>query len=222
MAESELLTLSEVSKRTGISMPTLQRYKKEYQNRIPSEGKGRKQRYPESALPVFEEIKKENVARRGRPRKSGSGKAKAAGRRRGTGSGRGRGRKRAAGGDSSGGGQNLLTLTEIGKQTGISYPTLSRYVKQHLNQIPHEGKGRARRYHPEAVEKFKELRGQSSRGRKAGSGGGRKGTGRGRRAAGSGSGGDGSLSRRVQSLEKAVQELTRLVRRPIKVTLERR
>jgi hypothetical protein len=49
---SDLLTLSEVSKRTKISMPTLQRYKKEYQRRIPSTGKGRKQRYPVEALEV--------------------------------------------------------------------------------------------------------------------------------------------------------------------------
>ena len=215
MAESGVLTLSEVSKRTGISMPTLQRYKKEYQARIPSEGKGRKQRYPESALPVFEEIKRENIARRGRPRKSGSGKAKvkAAGR------GAGRGRARAAASGSGGGKKNLLTLTEIGKRTGISYPTLSRYVKQHLGRIPHEGRGRGRRYHPDAVEVFKNLRSQSGRGRKAGSGNGRKR--RGRRAAGTGAGSDGNLARRVQSLEKAVNELTRLVRRPIKVTLGR-
>src|SRR5690606_28132438 len=51
----ELLTLTEVANRTGISMPTLQRYKKEYQDRIPSVGRGRKQRYPASALGVFEE-----------------------------------------------------------------------------------------------------------------------------------------------------------------------
>ena len=52
--DSKLYTLSEISSKTGISMPTLQRYKKLYQDRIPSEGQGRKQRYPESALPVFD------------------------------------------------------------------------------------------------------------------------------------------------------------------------
>jgi len=218
MAESGLLTLSEVSKRTGISMPTLQRYKKEYQKRLPSEGKGRKQRYPESALPVFEEIKKENIARRGRPRKGGGGRKAKAGRPTGSKRGAGRGRKAAAGG---GGNEGLLTLTEIGKRTGISYPTLTRYVKLHLKEIPHEGRGRSRRYHPEAVEVFNRLRSQSGRGRKAG--GGRRGTGRGgRRAGGTGTGGgDGRLAQRVQSLEKAVTELTKLVRRPIKVTLSR-
>src|SRR4028118_1044442 len=65
-------TLSEVSQKTGISMPTLQRYKKLYQNRIPAQGKGRKQRYPESAMPVFDELRNENAGRRGRPRKDAS------------------------------------------------------------------------------------------------------------------------------------------------------
>lgn len=213
MAKSELLTLSEVSKRTGISMPTLQRYKKEYQSRIPSEGKGRKQRYPESALPVFEEIKRENIARRGRPRKK-TGR-KAAGSRRKTAR---RGRKAAAR-TGSADTEGLLTLTEISKRTGISYPTLSRYVKQHLSEIPHEGKGRKRRYHPEAVEVFQELRSRSGRGgRKAG--GGRRAGGR-RAGTGRQGAGGGDLARRVQSLEKAVNDLSKLVRKPIKVTLSR-
>lgn len=214
MPESELLTLSEVSKRTGISMPTLQRYKKEYQRRIPSKGKGRKQRYPESALPVFEEIKRENIARRGRPRKK-SGRGKPAGSRRTT----ARRRRKAAPRKGSGDKENLLTLTEISKRTGISYPTLSRYVKQYLSQIPHEGTGRKRRYHPEAVQVFKELRSRRGSGRKAG--GRRRGAGRhtagGRRAPAGG----GDLARRVQALEKAVNELAKLVRKPIKVTLGR-
>src|SRR5690242_15689041 len=81
MAESEeragqegdkLYTLSQISKLTGVSMPTLQRYKKTYQDRIPSVGEGRRQRYPESALPVFNELKVENAGRRGRPRKDAS------------------------------------------------------------------------------------------------------------------------------------------------------
>jgi hypothetical protein len=65
-----LLTLTEVARRVDTSMPTLQKYKKRYGDRIPSVGKGRTQRYPESALPVFEQLRKENLARRGRPRKN--------------------------------------------------------------------------------------------------------------------------------------------------------
>src|SRR5688572_3118322 len=71
-SNKKLYTLSEISQRTGISMPTLQRYKKMYQSRIPAEGKGRKQRYPEESLPVFEQLRVENAGRRGRPRKDAS------------------------------------------------------------------------------------------------------------------------------------------------------
>lgn len=217
MAMSDLLTLTEVSNRTGISMPTLQRYKKEYQDRIPSEGEGRKQRYPESALPVFEEIKAENIKRRGRPARAKSPGRRAGGQRK---PGRGRragGRRKASSG--SGSSEGLLSLAEIGRQTGISYPTLQRYVKLHGSKIPFEGRGRKRRYHPEAVEIFRELRSQSRRG-----GGRRKGSGRkagGGRRAGASGGGDAALAHRIQALEKSVRELTALVKKPIKVTLNR-
>jgi len=138
-----LLTLSEVGKRTGISMPTLLRYKKRYQDRIPSVGKGRRQRYPATALEVFRTIKRENLAQRGR---RGAGKA-----------------VRAAAAPAAGG---LLSLSEIGRRTGISYPTLLRYVKLHSARLPHRGKGRTRRFLPAAVEVFAELRKQSRRGRR--------------------------------------------------------
>lgn len=160
-ATENLLTLTEVSSRTGISMPTLQRYKKLYQNRIPSTGKGRSQRYPEEALEVFETLKKENIGRRGRPRKNKSGPGNAAAPKR---------RKTASKASSKTGSakatEGLLTLTQISKETGISYPTLLRYVKTHLREIPHKGTGRSRRFLPEAVEVFRTLRGQSRRGRR--------------------------------------------------------
>ncbi len=179
-----LLTLTEVAKRTKLSMPTLQKYKKRYGDRIPSVGKGRTQRYPEHALPVFNQLREENLARRGRPRKDGSAapagprrrgrprKAAAAaapaapanGRRR-----RGRPRKAAAAG-GGGGGERLLTLTEVAKQTKISYPTLLRYVKTHGSRIPSVGSGRRRRYKPEAVAVFTQLRSESRRGRRPGTG----------------------------------------------------
>jgi DNA-binding transcriptional MerR regulator len=214
MAEGneKLYTLTEVAEKTGISMPTLQRYKKNYQARIPSKGKGRKQRYPEEALPVFEELKKENVKRRGRPKKS-EGKAK-----------RGPGRKKkAAAADKSA----LLTLTKISEETGISYPTLVRYVKLHKDRLPYEGSGRGRRFHPEAIEIFKQLRAESPRGRR------RKGAvapkpKAARRAAAPAGGGGGDLAQRVGSLEKSqeglekqIKELIKLVKRPLKVTINR-
>lgn len=201
-----LLTLTEVSNRTGISMPTLQRYKKEFQDRIPSVGKGRRQRYPEESLPVFEQIKRENIKKRGRPRKSGGAKKKPSVEPART---------------------DLLTLTEVGERTGISYPTLVRYVKMHGDRIPHEGEGRRRRYYPEAVEVFQELRSQSGRG------GRRKGSGT-RAAAATGGGGGGGkadpgLARRVRSLEKSqdrletqIRELLRELRKPMTVTIQRK
>jgi predicted DNA-binding transcriptional regulator AlpA len=270
-AEEKLFTLSEISQRTGISMPTLQRYKKTYQDRLPSVGAGRKQRYPEHALPVFAELRSENAGRRGRPRKNaaaatGSGRSSAtpkrrpgrpagaraasgrrgrpaaaraakpargaaktarrpgrprkvqpaaparrgrppgrprkaaAGRRalpvrrgrvgrppgsgrRAAGAGRrvgrppGSGRRAAAARRTAGRSktEGLLTLTQISKTTGISYPTLVRYVRLYSRRLPHAGKGRARRFYPEAVEVFRSLRQESGRG-------GRR-PGRGRRAA---------------------------------------
>jgi predicted DNA-binding transcriptional regulator AlpA len=259
-AEGKLYTLSEISQRTGISMPTLQRYKKLYQNRLPSVGAGRKQRYPESALPVFDEIKNENAGKRGRPRKDGSaprpsssaapaaakrgrgrkpaaaaakpaGKRAASGRK--TASRRAaaapapvqparRGRKPAAAapaaktrGGRKASGSGLLTLTQISEQTGISYPTLVRYVRLYSDRLPHEGKGRARRFHPEAVSAFRELRSESGRGgrkpaaaAKATAG---RGRGRGRAAVASppaqSEGLSGVLQKRLKDLEKSQQGL---------------
>ena len=215
--QETLYTLTEVSEKTGISMPTLQRYKKNYQDRIPSVGKGRRQRYPENALEVFEAIKEENIKRRGRPPKSESKK-------------RGGGRKSkkkaaASSASSSGTSGDLLTLTKVAEETGISYPTLVRYVKLHEDRIPFEGTGRSRRYHPEAIGVFQEIRSESSRGRKKKSpapGGGKS-----RRKAVASSG-NGDLSQRVASLEKAqaslekqIKELISVVRKPLKVTIKR-
>lgn len=165
-AKKPLLTLTEVANRTKISMPTLQRYKKLYQDRIPSEGEGRKQRYPESAIPVFLQLKKENIGRRGRPRKNAAPApaARKAAKKVAKKPARKPAAKKAAAAASSG--EGLLTLTQVSKMTGISYPTLLRYVKSNLKSIPHKGTGRARRFKPEAVAVFKDLRARSRRGRK--------------------------------------------------------
>ena len=142
-SEGAPLTLTEVSNRTGISMPTLQKYKRTHQARIPSVGRGRKQRYLESALAVFEQIKEENLKKRGRPAKGGVGSP----------------RKKAA---ASG----LISLAEVSRRTKISYPTLLRYQKLHGERIPSHGKGRKRRYPEEAVRVFEEIRSGSRRGRR--------------------------------------------------------
>lgn len=163
-AAEKLYTLTEISQKTGISMPTLQRYKKMYQGRIPSVGKGRSQRYPESSLAVFHELKQENIGRRGRPRKNAAAArpARPAGRR-----GPGRPPKAAAAAPAAESKSGLLTLTQIGEVTGISYPTLLRYVKSHGDRIPTVGRGRGRRYKPEAVDIFRDIRSKSRRGRKS-------------------------------------------------------
>ena len=255
--EGKLYTLSEISQKTGISMPTLQRYKKTYQARIPSVGQGRKQRYPDSALPVFDEIKNENAGKRGRPRKDPNAprpERPAASKRRGrpaksAGSpGRkaaaaapspaaakragGRGRKAAAAAPpaaparrgrpakavkaakaTKSGSGNLMTLTQISETTGISYPTLVRYVRMHADRLPSEGKGRARRFYPQAVDVFRQLRQESGRGgRKAGSGAAAKSTGargRGRAAAAPSNEGTvgAALQQRLKQLEKTQQSL---------------
>lgn len=141
----DLLTLSEVAKRTGISMPSLLRYKKRFQDRIPAVGKGRKQRYPETALAAFEAIKNDNLKRRGRPKGSGAAN------------------KGKRGGAKV---KDVLSLNEIARRTNISYPTLLRYVQNHLPELPHRGAGRTRRFLPEAVEVFQRLRSESRRGRR--------------------------------------------------------
>lgn len=212
-----LYTLTEVAEKTDISMPTLQRYKKNYQNRIPSVGKGRKQRYPEEALEVFEEIKQENLKRRGRPPKK-AGAKKAGGRR--------AAKKRApAKGKAK---EGLLTLTAISEETGISYPTLVRYVKLHGDRIPHEGKGRSRRYHPEAIEVFKQLRAESPRGRRRKSEAGAAKPRRTKAASGARGETGGDVVKRVAALERSqagletqIKELIKHLRKPLKVTIDR-
>jgi predicted DNA-binding transcriptional regulator AlpA len=261
--EERLYTLSEISQKTGISMPTLQRYKKLYQDRLPSSGQGRKQRYPESALPVFDEIKNENVGRRGRPRKDASAprpeKATASKRRPGRpakatakraggrkaaaapaprvaagrrGGGRGRAAAAAPAAPARGGrakkSGNLLTLTQISETTGISYPTLVRYVRLYSDRLPHEGKGRARRFHPQAVDVFRQLRSESGRGgRKKGSAAaaGRPAARRGRppgrppgRPAGRSVASDlsNAVSQRIKAIEKGQQSLEKKLKGLVK------
>lgn len=257
-AEAErYYTLSEVSEKTGISMPTLQRYKKSYQSRLPTRGKGRKQRYPESALPVFEQIKQENVGRRGRPRKQATAQKPAArkgaaqkpaaeepvaakragGRKAAPPPARG-GRGRKVAGSKRRGTEGLLTLTQISEDTGISYPTLVRYVRLYGEQIPSEGQGRARRFHPEAVEVFRRLRQESGRGgrpskaekpgkaakaarpaKAAKPAKPAKGARRGRPPAAA-SEGSAALEQRLRSLEKSHQDLDKKLRSLVK-NLER-
>lgn len=243
---NKLYTLTEVSTKTGISMPTLQRYKKAYQSRIPSEGQGRTQKYPEDALKVFEALKEENLKRRGRPKKAASAAAapKKPARKAGRKPKAAKAAKapRAAKSSSSSG---LLTLTAISKRTGISYPTLLRYVRAHLSRIPHEGEGRARRFPAEAIAVFESIRDETGKrrgGRKAGStkkaaspkqaaaskpAGRRAAKGSAKKVAASASN-NGNMAVRMQALEKAhrdlVKEISKLhkaVQKPIQLVVKR-
>ncbi len=68
---------------------------------------------------------------------------------------------------------SLLTLGQISERTGISYPTLVRYVRDHGHRLPSEGEGRSRRFLPEAVDVFREIRSETKGGRKPGAGAGK-------------------------------------------------
>ena len=211
MAET-LYTLTEVKEQTGISLPTLQKYKKNYQDRIPSVGEGRTQKYPQAALAVFKQLKKENLKKRGRPRKK-SKKEKS----------------QPAASAAASSSDEVLTLKQVSELTGISYPTLSRYTKTSLPRIPHVGKGRKRRYRPEAVGVFKTLYEESKRGRRK-KGGPSKPSKKSARKVESVSGGVdlGPVVDQLKELQKAhrdlqreVEKLKKEVHKPFKVTLRR-
>jgi hypothetical protein len=110
----------------------------------------------------------------------------------------------------------LLTLTQISETTGISYPTLVRYVRMHADRLPSEGTGRARRFYPQAVEVFRTLRQESGRGgRKKGSGAGAtRGAAAGAARGGNGgnSGNDAAVNQRLRVLEKQQQDLEKRMR----------
>jgi len=193
--KQKLYTLTEVGRLASVSMPTLQKYKRTYADRIPSVGEGRRQRYPRSAVAVFRQLKKENLAKRGRPRKAG-------------GSG---GRTR----------DGLLTLTEISRRTKISYPTVSRYVKLFLHRIPHEGTGRSRRFPPKAVAAFKQLRRESKPGRPPGKGSAtRSSSARSQDAALSAR--LRKLEKAQAELTKQVATVVKLLKKPLQVTIKGR
>ena len=59
-APAKLLTLTQVARAAGVSIPTAQTYKRKYQDRLPSTGKGRLQRYKPNAVAVFRQIREEN------------------------------------------------------------------------------------------------------------------------------------------------------------------
>lgn len=180
-----LLTLTELARRAGISAGTAHRYRQELGERLPSVGEGRTTRFPEEAVAILLALREEKAGRKGgRP------------------PGRAPRPPAALAGEAPAG---LLSLRRIGKLTGISYPTLLRYLARHGEQIPQVGSGRRRRFPPEAMAVFEALR--ASRGRRPRAAAGEKPAARPRR------GGEPALIRRLQALEEAHAELTRQLRR---------
>jgi hypothetical protein len=62
--------------------------------------------------------------------------------------------------------RELLSLSDIAEETGISYATLRNYVIKYGDEIPSEGFGRDTRYPRPAVKVFQRLRKESKPGRK--------------------------------------------------------
>lgn len=149
-----LLTLTSISKQTGISYPTLQRYVSLFGDRIPHEGEGRKRRYHPDSVAVFRQLRAESKPGR-KPKAAPAAKPPAR-----------KKRKARPAAKPAAAAPELLTLTAVGQQAGVSGPTLQRYLKLYGDRIPHEGEGRTRRYHPEAVAVVREIRSRSRRGRK--------------------------------------------------------
>jgi hypothetical protein len=224
-AAPNLYTLTQIGQMASVSMPTLQKYKRAYQDRIPSVGEGRKQRYPREAVAVLKQLKKENLAKRGRPPKSSAPPAKQAKKAKKAGT-RAKKRVAAAKTSSTKSKTELLTLSEISRITNISYPTVSRYVKLFLERIPHVGAGRVRRFPSEAIAAFQQLRSESRPGRPRKSAA---------KAAPSKSAGKGAartevdLHARLKALEKSHADLSKqlaavveLLKKPMQVTIGRR
>jgi DNA-binding transcriptional MerR regulator len=196
--ERKLYSLVEVAQETGIPMPILLRYKREHPDRVPSEGSGSQQRFPEEAFHALREIQREEAETRDLPRRGGFGllslprlrkqvrpseedeEAEAAAlaeqataaqaaptpaaKEPARTAPRARKRSTAAAAPATGGGE-LLSLVEISKQLDIPYPTLARYASQYTDRIPHQGKGRGRRFPPEAIDVFRQIRKESRPGR---------------------------------------------------------
>lgn len=62
--------------------------------------------------------------------------------------------------------KQLFSLKQIQEKTGISYPTLINYARDHADEIPSEGEGRTRRYPLEAVKAFQRIKAGKKPGRR--------------------------------------------------------
>jgi len=203
-AEQRTFSLMEVAQETGIAMPILLRYKREYPDRIPSQGSGSQQRFPEEAFEIFVELHRKESEQRDLPRRGGFGLLSLPRLRRNREApAPERPAEHDAGDEAQAGneaearteapatvsptpaepvetpaasrapaapakprtGAATLTLKAISDELGIAYPTIARYATKHEERIPHVGEGRKRRFPPEAIEVFRQIRKESKPGR---------------------------------------------------------
>ena len=196
--EQRTFSLMEVAQETGIAMPILLRYKREYPDQIPSQGSGSQQRFPEQAFDIFIELHRKESEQRDLPRRGGFGllslprlrrnreapateapaedpaeeqagnQAEAADEPRAAAA---KPAETPAPDDAPvapatpRSGAATLTLKAISEELGIAYPTIARYATKHEARIPHVGEGRKRRFPPEAIEVFRQIRKESKPGR---------------------------------------------------------
>ncbi|HSL83087.1 MAG TPA: helix-turn-helix domain-containing protein, partial [Thermoanaerobaculia bacterium] len=163
-------------------MPILLRYKREHPDRVPSFGVGSQQRFPAEAFEVFRTIQREESEEQEPPRRTGFGllslprlrkqtarpaeeEPEAGAEAEGAEAKGGRKRKKAGKGARKEAAGDGLTLSDVSEQLGIPYPTVARYATQFEDRIPHTGSGRNRRFPPEAVEVFRQIRKESKPGR---------------------------------------------------------
>ncbi len=214
--EPRTFSLMEVAQETGIAMPILLRYKREYPDQIPSEGSGSQQRFPEEAFEIFAELHRKEAEQRDLPRRGGFGLLSLP---------RVRRRREAPAPEREAEPQDVseaesvsetarseepepapaaaaedrtatpvavetqpaatetqaaavesqpataptgpatLTLKAISDELGVAYPTIARYATKHEDRIPHVGHGRKRRFPPEAIAVFQQIRKESKPGR---------------------------------------------------------
>ncbi len=63
--EEPLFTLTEMAEQTDISLASLSKYVKDHPDRVPSKLVGKMRKFPRAAIAVFQQIKSENLGRRG-------------------------------------------------------------------------------------------------------------------------------------------------------------
>lgn len=211
----ELLTLTDLARRAGISPATAHRYQKEHGDLLPSRGEGRTRRYLPSAVEVLRGLFTKKRRERGVGAQPRGPRKAAAGRRPGSAP---RSARQATPGQGARQGRSAFVAQDRPDDRDRLPDAAALRGAARTGDPAGAGTGRKRRFPPEAVPVFVALR--QHRGRLPR--GGEEVAARGRK------GGDPQLVRRLQALEEAHAELTRKLRRlqrmldrPWRVTLSR-